>query len=214
MRKHLTIEDIDKYMDTSDLSDSYLLWMEEISSHLMECEECQQRLQKAVIVDQFCEEENLKNVIKLAEQEAEIKRNILICKLIKKYQESKIGNTIQENRIPGVVQKKIEDVVMQLQGKMVQPFVVQPLAAPLTVTRNEDKEGGLLIKADGLEVVQKNTVVCIKKLNTDCSYTVVLDREKEDPVMMDAVWKEEYGWVVEIEKDVVGDFAQIYLLEQ
>lgn len=56
---HLTAEEIIKYMDTSDLSEGYLLWMEEISEHFLSCSTCQTRLRKALIVESICEEDGL-----------------------------------------------------------------------------------------------------------------------------------------------------------
>ena len=38
MRTHLTTDDLIKYMDTTDISEEYLLWFEGITEHIESCE--------------------------------------------------------------------------------------------------------------------------------------------------------------------------------
>ena len=73
---HLTAEEIIKYMDTSDLSEEYLLWMEEVSGHFLSCNECQRRLRKALIVESICEDGGLKAGLRLLEKEEKIRADI------------------------------------------------------------------------------------------------------------------------------------------
>lgn len=70
---HLTAEEIIKYMDTSDLSEAYLLWMEEVSEHLLSCNECQGRLRKALIVESICEDGGLQAGLQLLAKEEKIR---------------------------------------------------------------------------------------------------------------------------------------------
>lgn len=73
---HLTAEEIIKYMDTSDLSEGYLLWMEEVSEHLLTCSDCQRRLHQVIIVDSICEDGGLEAGLRLLAEEEKIREKI------------------------------------------------------------------------------------------------------------------------------------------
>ena len=74
-KNHLTVEEIIKYMDTSDLSEEYLLWMEEVSEHLLSCDQCQRSLRKALIVESIFEEGGLSAGLRLLEKEEKIRED-------------------------------------------------------------------------------------------------------------------------------------------
>lgn len=69
---HLSAEEIMKYMDTLDLSEEYLLWMEETSEHLMTCNSCYQKLRQAMLVESICEEGGLETGLRLLAKEEKI----------------------------------------------------------------------------------------------------------------------------------------------
>lgn len=69
---HLTVEEITQYLDTSDLSEEYLLRMEEISEHLLSCDQCQRSLRKALSVESIFEEGGLSAGLRLLEKEEKI----------------------------------------------------------------------------------------------------------------------------------------------
>ncbi len=52
--------------------DDFLDGMEEITEHVMECSQCQERLHKAMNVDSICDEEGLAEGLKLLKYEEEI----------------------------------------------------------------------------------------------------------------------------------------------
>ena len=70
--KHLSAEEIMKYMDTSDLSEEYLLWMEKTSEHLMTCHSCYQKMRQAMLVESICEEGGLEIGLRLLAREEKI----------------------------------------------------------------------------------------------------------------------------------------------
>ena len=69
---HLTAEEIIKYMDTSDLSEEYMLWMEDVSDHLLTCYSCHQRLCQALLTESVCEEGGLEIGLRLLAREEKI----------------------------------------------------------------------------------------------------------------------------------------------
>ena len=80
MRTHLTLDEIKKYIDDTEESEEYLLWMETVSEHIDGCELCEKRIQKALITEAVLREEHMGDLLKLAQQEEEIRKNILINK--------------------------------------------------------------------------------------------------------------------------------------
>lgn len=104
---HLTVEEIIKYIDTSDLSEEYLLWMEEVSEHLLTCDECQRRLRRALIVDSICEDGGLEEGLRLLAEEEKIREKIGRETAEKRKLENKTKDTKKDSRLKkGFRQKK------------------------------------------------------------------------------------------------------------
>ena len=94
--RHLTRNDLQKYMDTSDLSEAYLLWMEQVTEHLLECPKCQAALQKLMLIDSICEEESFAEALELATQEEAVRRDLLIAKLQQMQEQARMAEVIQK----------------------------------------------------------------------------------------------------------------------
>ena len=155
MRTHLTWEEIEKYIDTSDLSEEYLLWMETVSEHIDACETCQKRIQKAVAIEAALEEENFGQMLELAQQEEEIRRNILICKL---YQMSQDDSTKAELR------QTMTQIMQKMQQQAVNAYILQAVAMQQRagVSRGEEC---FVKREDSLEISYTDSLlqVCFTK---------------------------------------------------
>lgn len=81
MRQHLTQEEIIKYMDTSDLSEEYMLWLEEAQEHVDDCALCQEQLRGFLAVEQVCEADMLSQGITWMGKESDVRRNIVLLQL-------------------------------------------------------------------------------------------------------------------------------------
>lgn len=78
---HLSYEELEKYMDESDLSESYLYWSEQVTEHLDICEHCRKRLDKMFMISELWKEENIEASVRLVGKEEDIKRKIIALRL-------------------------------------------------------------------------------------------------------------------------------------
>lgn len=173
-RTHLTIQDIMKYLDTADLSEEYLLWMDQAADHLAVCPKCQEALQKAMNAEYICEEDGFDRVAALTPYEAKIRKDIIICKLLQ----------MQQN-------ERMATVVQLLQNNAVLPYILQlsECRKGMGISRGNDhsdhSEKAEFINRDGQLVVR------IPGTLPDQKRTIVLERDGEEPVIREAVWDEE-----------------------
>lgn len=202
-KKHLTAEEMIKYMDTSNMSEEYLLWMEEITEHVMECSQCQERLHRAMTVDSICDEEGLAAGLNLLKKEEEIRRDILAASL----------GRLQE-------QEKVAEIIRCIQNGQAQRFVFSSLTPPrwagaargadavrdvqnVILEQYEDK---LLVKISGRMGSDSNTVEGGRT-------PVVVCVEGEKPSVEEAVWNEACGqFVMELDASVVEKRLEIWML--
>lgn len=182
MSTHLTLEEIEKYLDTSDMSEEYLLWMEQISTHVENCEICWKRIDKVMISGTLMEEDNFGKILKLAQQEEEIRRNILICKL---YQMSQDNNTKEE------VKQSLMQVMEKMHKQAIQAYIFQIAAMQRRagVARGEEV---FFQKEDGLEIFyDKKCLHVYYKDEPTKKFTAVLNCEGRKPKVSHALWVEE-----------------------
>ena len=207
MSTHLTIEDLEKYMDTSDLSEEYLLWMEGINQHLEECEKCQKLLDKVVELECVCDENNFADLLKLAQKEEEIRRNMVACKLLQMCQSEETQETAK------VI---MEEAVKQLQMNAVRSFVLQASAMPRYAGAVRGEEECSLKSGDGVEITAEDGMLLVKTTDSDKSkFTAVLDSKENDPMICEASWDEEaQKWVANFAMDDVRDSFEIYIIEE
>ena len=193
MQKHLTAEDMIKYLDTSDLSEEYLLWMEKVSNHLAVCTKCQEALQRALEADFVCEEEGLQDALKSASREEEIRKSILICKLQKQESLSEVIRLLREqNTVPHVLQ------MADLQGKA-------------EAVRGEKNPA----VSKGAEFCCENgrLLVNVYDKGDNQKMTVVLERKDADPIVRTATWDEGKGqWTASFEIGNQDAEVEVYIL--
>lgn len=171
---HLTLQDIMKYLDTSDLSEEYLLWMDKVSEHLTGCTKCQEALHKAMDAEYICEQNGFNSIAAQVCEEEKIRKDILICKLLQMQQG-----------------ERMDMVIRLLQDHSVLPYILQfsDCNKGTGISRGNDNlqdsgkiefindKGQLLVRIPGSQPDQKKMVV--------------LERESADPVIREAAWNEE-----------------------
>lgn len=102
---HLTAEEIIKYMDTSDLSEEYLIWMEEVSEHLLTCYSCHQRMRQTMLAESVCEEGELEAGLRLLAKEEKI-----IGKITKKLEKTLVEQRKRRDKMDKQNGRKYEYV--------------------------------------------------------------------------------------------------------
>lgn len=207
MSTHLTIEDLEKYMDTSDLSEEYLLWMEGINQHLDECERCQKLLDKAIEIEYVCEEENFADMLKLAEREEEIRRNMVACKLMQMCQSDETQDAAKVIMI---------EAIKQLQMNAVHSYVLQLSAMPRYATVARGEEEYALKSEGGMEITTENGVLQLKTAESDKQkkFTAVLDRKENSPMVCEASWDEEtQKWIAKFDMADVPDQFEVHIID-
>ncbi len=171
---HLTILDIMKYLDTADLSEEYLLWMDQAADHLAVCPKCREALQKAMNAEYICEEDGFDRVAALTPYEGKIRKDIIICKLLQ----------MQQN-------ERMEAMVQLLRNTAVLPYVLQlsECRKGMGISRGNDHSD----RSQGAEFINKDGQLVVRIPGTlpDQKRTVVLERDGGEPVIQEAVWDEE-----------------------
>lgn len=174
---HLMIQDIMKYLDTADLSEEYLLWMDQAADHLAACPKCQEALQKAMNAEYICEADGFDRVAALTPYEGKIRKDIIICKLLQ----------MQQN-------ERMEAVVHLLRNTAVLPYVLQlsECQRGMGISRGNDHSDHL-DHSEKAEFINRDGQLVVRIPGTlpDQKRTVVLERNGEEPVIQEAVWDEE-----------------------
>lgn len=208
MKTHLSTEDFKKYMDTSDMSEEYLLWMEDVSEHLETCEVCQKNLEKVIMLENSLKEESFAALLKMAEHESDIRRSIVASKLQMMYQEDSTRN------IAGTI---VAEAIRQLQMNAVKSYMLQmsSMAGYAGVARGEG-DSLSLTKEDGVEILVENSELLVKTDSVDNQkkFTAVLDRKEKIPLVCEASWEEESKqWVAKFNMDELMEQFEVYIIE-
>ena len=66
---HLSLDEIEKITDTSDLSFEYLEWYESVESHIADCPLCREQIRRKILCDDLSSGAILKEGISLLEKE-------------------------------------------------------------------------------------------------------------------------------------------------
>lgn len=211
--KHLTAEEIIKYMDASDMSEDYLLWMEEATEHMEVCDVCQERLHRAMTIESVCEEEGFAAGLKLMEHEEEIRGNILIAHLSRMQEQERIAELIRHIRDGYVERFAFSTLILQgraaaIRGTDAVGAMDVDIVSKVALEQQEDK---LLVKISGSMGSGNLTgtaAVCSK-------LTVILQMEDEEPIIKEALWDEERGqYVAVVDGFTRGAKLEVYLLHE
>ncbi len=195
--KHLTSEEIIKYMDTSDISEDYLLWMEETAEHIQSCDLCQEKLNRAMTADSVCDEDGLAAGLKLMEYEEEIRRNILIAHLGRMQEQTRIAELINHIREGYAERFTFSMADMRRSAGAVRGADSQH-GKQVTLEKTDDK---LLLRIPGdmgKESATGTEETCNKELQ--CKLMVILHTEDEEPIVKEALLDEAHGqYVAEVD---------------
>ena len=205
MRTHLTWEEIEKYIDDSDVSEEYLLWFQQVSEHIEACELCQNRIQKAVIMEEMLEEANINHMLKLANQEEEIRRNIVICKM---YQMAQDNNTKED------LKQGLQQMIQKMQQDVVKTYFLQAMSMQKRAGVARGEKVSLGNGKDDLRTEYEDGILRVYRNNEPKKeFSAVLNRKEKNPQIAKALWVEETEcFVAEFKmNDIKTDF-EIYII--
>lgn len=198
--KHLTVEDIEKYMDTSDLSEEYLLWMEHVMEHLSGCPRCQEVLQKSMMIDIISDDGNFADALILATKEEDIRREVVITKLQQMSEYTRMTEVIRKLR-----EQAINPVVLQMTD----------LQRRAGVARGGEKHTQATQLPENVEITTKDESIIVKITEQDSkgTVTVLLDRKGLEPELCETVWNEsEQCMVAEFSVSDSNEPFEIYVI--
>lgn len=177
-QRHLSYEDMERYLDTTEFSDEYLCWTETVMEHLNECEHCNKLLRRMLMISFVCEEDSMANGLSLLEKESEIRRTLTSLQL-----EVTAGEA------------RIKELAYRLQmGMMMHVFAYKnDLTERYAVARGEcvdeqSEQETVKVRYDEKHIRVK--IRCKKEQKA----TVIITSEDEngkEPMVADAVWSEQ-----------------------
>lgn len=215
---HLTVEEINIYLDTSDLSEEYLLRMEEITMHLSSCNLCQRILRKALVIESICEEGGLAAGLRLLPKEEKVRRDVQIrdWEMQQALQPAAYVNGFSNNH-----DYNNQDYLRRF------AFSMANLRRAAAVVRGSDEEdrrntadlnvGQPIIpeiSGDKLVVRVAGELVWEQLGNTVRQFNVVLCPEGASPIEKAAIWHESGRYfAAEFDVGEAGEEFQIYIHE-
>ena len=79
--KHLTYEELERYIDDTDFSQEYLLWSEPMTEHLDMCVACRERLDKLFLLSELTRDENIVPSVRLISRETQLRARMVALRL-------------------------------------------------------------------------------------------------------------------------------------
>lgn len=209
--KHWTSEEIIKYMDASDLSEEYMLWLEDASEHILTCGICQEKLNRAMTIESVCDEEGLAAGFSLMEHEEEIRKNILIAHLSRMQEQARIAELIRHIQ-NGYVERFLFSLA-NLQSNAGAVRGEKPQCGQRVML--EKSENKLLLKISGeMGKESKAGTEEIGNQERQRSLMVVLRIEDGEPIVKEALWDEACGQYIAVVDDCEsGEELEVYILE-
>lgn len=193
--EHLTYEELERYIDDTDLSREYLLWSEPVTEHLDVCAACRDRLDKLFLLSELTGDENIVPSIRLVSRESQVRTQAVALHL----------EIMAENQ-------RMLEVARRLK---IGAFLAMS-ASKTDLLRKQS-----VVRSDEINE-KKQITVCYESghirvsvaLPEEKDVTVVLVPKdgKEAPGMQCAVWHEEQKVAVaEFEVDKLKDDYEIYI---
>lgn len=208
---HLTADEITKYLDTTDLSEEYLLQMEEISVHLSSCNQCQNVLRKALVIESICEEGGLAAGLRLLPKEEKVRRDV-------RFRDGEMRQALE----PVACVTGFPNNYDHLRRYVFSMTNLRRTAAAVRGSDVEDKRNAANLNADHPimpEIYGDKLIVRVIKepvqeqigIAGRC-FNVVICPEGAPPIEKEAVWDEAGGcYVAEFDVGEVGERFQIYI---
>jgi len=196
MRKeHLTYEELERYIDDSDLSQEYLCWSEPVTEHLDACVACRERLDKLFLLSELTGGENIATSMRLVSREKQLRTRAVALRL----------EIMAENQ-------RMLEVAQRLQ--MGALFAMSASKADL-LRRQSVTRGDEAIQGKQVTVCYESGRVCVSvALLEEKEVTVVLAPVdvKVAPIVQSAVWQEEQKVAVaEFEVEQLEEKYDIYV---
>ena len=193
--EHLTYEELERYMDDTDLSQEYLLWSEPATEHLDACAVCRERLDKLFLLSELTGDENIVSSVRMVSREEQLRMRVVALRL----------EIMAENQ-------RMLEVAQRLQ--MGALFAMSASKADL-LRRQSVARGDEVNEGKQVTVCYKSGRVCVSvALSEEKDVMVVLASgdTKEAPIMQKAVWHEERKVAVaEFEVEQLDEKYEIYV---
>jgi uncharacterized protein (DUF2132 family) len=184
-QKHMTYEDFEQYLDTSEVSEEYLCRIEGIMQHLDECEHCQKILQRMILISSVCDEDSIAGGLDLLKKESVIRRELFALR-IEMVEQSKRMQELASRFRAGLLKqmeffepKAVKYLKVELENNTVAD------QSPINVYFDDPKVKVLIYCEEGKEVTvilepqQENGDLIIKRERARAGY-VMLEFDKEE----------------------------------
>ncbi len=203
-QEHLGIEDYERYLNTSDMSEEYLLWYEKKAEHLDNCAVCQRFLNRMLQVEAVCEDEVWSHGLAFLEKEEEIRSKLLAQKLILAGQAEKMQEVITL-----LCMNKMENLKVYKKDFLRKQSVARGVV-------NTEGVNGAPAMATKMKVAYAEGKIQVKVLCKEPKdFTVILQPEpvtQADPLVGQALWSAEDGAAIaEFEAGTLEETYHIYL---
>jgi len=193
--EHLTYEELERYIDDTELSQEYLLWSETMTEHLDMCAVCRKRLDKLFLLSELSREENIERSIRLVGREAQMRTRVVALRL----------EIMAENQ-------RMLEVAQRLQAGAV---LAMSVSKEDVLKKQSVARGNEIGEEKQITVCYKDGAVCVSvALSEGKDVTVVLASVdgKEAPIMQKAVWQEEQkAAVAEFKVEQLEEKYEIYI---
>ena len=80
-KRHLTYEELERYIEDTDFSEEYMMFCEPVMEHLDRCALCRERLDKLMLLSTLTEDAYMASALNLVQQETKIRRTIAALRL-------------------------------------------------------------------------------------------------------------------------------------
>lgn len=197
--EHFTIEDFEKYMDTNDMSEEYLLWYQEKVAHLDQCPMCQKIADRMLQLEAVSAEENWADGMALLEQEEAVRSRLVAQKLILAGQE-----------------ERMRQVIAMLYANQMAPTLMyrNDFLKKTSVARGSDKGVDGVDREGMLNAEYSEGCICVKVTSKEPKdFTVILQPTgSQEPIVTTAVWSaKEHAAIAEFQVDGLEEEYRIYL---
>ena len=177
--------------------------MESVSEHMESCEICQKRIHKALVTETLLEEENIKKMFRLADQEEEIRRNIVICKLYQMAQDVSVREDRKQN---------LMNLMQNMNNQMAKAYLIQAamLQKQAGISRGEEEH----FTKEDLEIkYSQNCLQVCRKKEPAKEFSAVLHQEGKELKIAKALWVDtKECFVAEFELEDCQTNFEIYLI--
>lgn len=226
---HLSSLDYENYLVGNNLSEEYMQWLEPVSEHLMECEQCRSKLQKIMSIEYICEEGAM-GINDIKDREENIKRIILVETLKNMYKDNDDEAARMQQLIDRIKRAYVEPVRRmkaqidrrtgggQRMGASAQACVSasrsilaegRALFAPDSFTGSASGRR----RNDNIRAVsyENNSLLVTVEASKSAKCVTVIIQRHDDNIMVEKAELRDDLWVAEFKCDKLGEYYDIYV---